>query len=143
MSFPVLEVAVQPDRIAVASLRLAGKTMEIRDRTPAKNSLRLSAAMPEEGIGTVWVETKPNDIELKAGQVEEYLKEIGAWDTVGREWRSGPSKRWREIYTKHAKTFLRFGRSRTDRSWAEPVGMLLEIVPEKDPTTLHVGDELP
>ncbi|HEV7745825.1 MAG TPA: hypothetical protein VGO56_12575 [Pyrinomonadaceae bacterium] len=25
----------------------------------------------------------------------------------------------------------------TDRSWAEPVGMTLEIVPESDPTQLH------
>lgn len=40
-------------------------------------------------------------------------------------------------------TFVRVGDPKADRSWAEPVGMGLEIVPETDPTTLHEGDELP
>jgi uncharacterized GH25 family protein len=30
-----------------------------------------------------------------------------------------------------------------ERAWAEPLGLALEIVPERDPTTLRVGDALP
>jgi uncharacterized GH25 family protein len=51
-------------------------------------------------------------------------------------------QRWRERYAKHTKTFVRVGEPQDDRSWAEPVGSELEIVPEKDPTALRVGDEL-
>lgn len=143
MSFPVLDHAIKPDRIARASLRLSGKATEIHDRSPAKNSLRLSAAARENGIATIWVDTKPKDIELRPEQVREYLGEIGVWDTVGREWEKGGPKSWREIYTKHAKTFVRVGDPGADRSWAESVGAVLEIVPESDPTTLRAGDEFP
>jgi uncharacterized GH25 family protein len=52
-------------------------------------------------------------------------------------------QRWRESYTKHQKTFARVGDPASDRSWAEPVGTFLEIVPEKDPTALKAGDDLP
>ena len=55
----------------------------------------------------------------------------------------GGAKPWREIYSKHTKAFIRVGRPKADRSWSEPVGMALEIVPEKDPTTLRAGDEFP
>jgi len=47
------------------------------------------------------------------------------------------------VYTKHAKTFIRVGRSPADGSWAEPVGMALEIVPERDPTRLNRGGDFP
>ncbi|MGH9315792.1 MAG: hypothetical protein ACRD1P_01600 [Thermoanaerobaculia bacterium] len=105
MSFPALEYAIPRDRIARASFRLNGKTTEIRDMRPEKNSLRLLAGLPQGGIATIFVETKRKDIELKPDEVKEYLEEIGAADTVGREWEKSGSKSWREIYTKHAKTF--------------------------------------
>ena len=60
-----------------------------------------------------------------------------------QQWANAKKPRhWREEYTKHSKTFVRAGQPQADRSWAEPVGMRLEIVPEKDPTALRVGDEL-
>ena len=40
------------------------------------------------------------------------------------------------------KTFVRVGESGADRSWEQPVGIALEIVPAKDPTALRAGDEL-
>ncbi|MGH9367133.1 MAG: DUF4198 domain-containing protein [Thermoanaerobaculia bacterium] len=142
MRFPALESAIQPDRIARAAIRCNAKDAEIRDRKAAKSALALSTEVPESGIAAIWVETRPKDIELKPEQVKEYLEEIGAWDTVGRVWERSGSKRWREVYTKHSKTFVRIGDPGDDRSWGEPVGMDLEIVPEKDPTTLAVGDDL-
>jgi len=42
---------------------------------------------------------------------------------------------------KHAKTCLRIGEA-ADGSWAEPVALALEIVPESDPTALRVGDRV-
>ncbi|MEP6742960.1 MAG: DUF4198 domain-containing protein, partial [bacterium] len=43
----------------------------------------------------------------------------------------------------HAKTFIRVGQPQADGSWAEPVGMSLEIVPERDPTRLRRRDDFP
>jgi uncharacterized GH25 family protein len=75
--------------------------------------------------------------------LKEYLDEIGAPEVIRQQWANAKTpRRWRELYTKHSKTFVRAGEAQSDHSWAEPVGMRLEIVPEKDPTTLRVGDEL-
>jgi uncharacterized GH25 family protein len=143
MSFPALDHAIASDRLARAAARLGGTVTEIAERRPAKGCLRLSHRFLTDGIATLWVETKPNPIELTTAQVEEYLAEIGAADTVGREWKALGSPKWREVYTKHAKTFVRVGRpSKGDRSWVESTGMALELVPEDDPMALALGKDL-
>jgi uncharacterized GH25 family protein len=53
-----------------------------------------------------------------------------------------PPKRWRELYTKHTKTFVRVGDGPADGSFAEPLGMALELVPQSDPAALAAGGEL-
>jgi uncharacterized GH25 family protein len=86
------------------------------------------------------VELKPRSLELTPKQVQEYLEEIDAPEEVRQQWIGAREpRRWRETYTKHAKTFIRVGTSQLDNSWAEPVGMSLEIVPETDPTRLRRG----
>jgi len=143
MAFPALDHAVAADRLATASFRLRGKTSEISDRAAGAHSLKLTAALGESGIATVWAESKPRFIELTPNQVDEYLEEIGAAETVGREWKArGAGARWRENYTKHSKTFVRVGEPGQDLSWKEPVGMVFEIVPEQDPTALSSGSRL-
>ena len=107
-----------------------------------KKALRLKARFPQPGIAAVWIESKARALELKPAEVKEYLEEIGAWDSVGRKWESEGKGRWRESYTKHAKTYVRVGRPDRDDSWARPVGMELELVPESDPTHLATGEEL-
>jgi len=80
---------------------------------------------------------------LKLGQVAEYLDEIHAAEAIRKAWTAAPEpKRWREIYTKHSKSYVRVGEPTSDLSWAEPAGMPLELVPGTDPTVLRVGDEV-
>ena len=144
MAFPVLEYAIKPDRVAQASVRLAGKTVPVKSRKSTAHSLRFSAPLPEPGVATVWVELAPKSLALTPPKVKEYLDEIGASAEIRQAWETAPPPRlWREEYSKHAKTFVRVGQPPEDRSWSEPAGMTLEIVPEKDPTALHAGDELP
>jgi uncharacterized GH25 family protein len=142
MAFPKNEAAVKPDRLARASFKLRGKESELTELSARKTSLRLKGRFPEPGIATLWIESKPRSLELSAKQVREYLDEIGAWDTIGKQWEAQGSGRWRESYTKHAKTFIAVGESDNDRSWAEPMGMALELIPEKDPTRLRKGENL-
>jgi len=144
MAFPTLDSAIKPERVARASVRLAGKTSQIKGRKSASHSLRFSAPLPDPGIATVWVELAPKSLDLTPPQVKEYLDEIGASPEIRRAYEAAPEpRRWREVYAKHAKTFVRVGQPQSDRSWAEPAGMDLEIVPEKDPSTLRAGDDLP
>jgi uncharacterized GH25 family protein len=144
MAFPAPETAIKPDRIARAAVRLAGETADLKDRRSAAKFLQLTTKPVKPGIATLWVELAPKSIDLTPDQVKEYLDEIGASDALRREWAAMPEpRRWRELYSKHAKAYVRVGQPAEDRSWAEPAGMALEIVPEKDPTALRPGDELP
>lgn len=145
--FPALDYAIKQDRIGVSRARLNGKTFDIARGAPEKKSLELRVALSDPGIATLWLSLVPHAVELKPPQVKHYLDEIDAPDAVRQQWGSQKgSKQWREAYTKHAKTFVRVGRGvagANDRSWAQPVGIALEIVPEKDPTALRAGDDFP
>ncbi len=144
MTFPALDFPIKPERVDIARCRLNGKTVDILDRASSPKSLALRIRLPSNGIATLWVELRPKSLELTPKQVEEYLDEINAPAAVMQSWMSAPGpRRWREVYTKHAKTFVKVGEAAADRSWERPVGMALEIVPEKDPTTLRAGDDFP
>jgi uncharacterized GH25 family protein len=144
MAFPANETAIKPDRVARAAVRLAGETHELKDRRAAAKSLQFAARLTKPGVATLFVELAPKSIDLTPDQVEHYLDEIGASAELRRAWERMPRpRRWRELYSKHAKAYVRVGEPGYDRSWAEPAGMALEIVPEKDPTALRPGDELP
>jgi uncharacterized GH25 family protein len=142
--FAVFGMAIKPDRIEAARARLNGKTFDIRPGAPEKKSLELRVALPDPGVATLWLSLAPQSIEMNRKQVQHYVDEIDAPPLLTQAWYGGKgAKPWREIYSKHAKAFVRVGRPKADRSWSEPVGMALEIIPEKDPTTLRTGDEFP
>jgi uncharacterized GH25 family protein len=144
MAFPALDVGPKRERIQAVVCRLAGRTFDLNDFEAAPNSLRIKGVLPASGVAAFWVKSPPKEIELKPDQVQEYLDEIDAPATVRQQWADTKEpKRWRESYSKHSKTFIRVGDAKTDTSWREPVGMFLEIVPEKDPTALRAGDDLP
>jgi len=145
--FASFDTGINADRIEVARARLNGKTIDIAQRAPEKKSLELRVALSDPGVATLWLSLTPKSLELNQKQVRHYLEEIDAPALLAQAWYAGKGskglKPWREIYTKYTKTFVRVGRPKADRSWSQPVGMALEIVPEKDPTALHAGDEFP
>lgn len=143
--FAAFDTAIKPDRIEAARARLNGKTFDIRPGEPEKRSLELRVALPDPGVAALWLSLAPQSIEMNRKQVQHYLDEIDAPPLLTQAWYAGKkgAKPWREIYSKHAKTFVRVGRPKADSSWSQPVGLALEIIPEKDPTTLRAGDEFP
>lgn len=142
MAFPALDVGPKRERVESAKCRLAGQIFDISDISAGPKSLVFKAELPTPGIAALWVKLPPKSIELKPAEVQEYVDEIDAPASIRKQWSEMKPQRWREIYTKHPKTFVRVGEPAADRSWAEPVGMALEIVPETDPTVLREGDEL-
>jgi uncharacterized GH25 family protein len=144
--FAAFDAAIKPDRVGLARARLNGKILDIPPGVSEKKSLELRVPLSDPGVAALWVSLAPKSIELNRKQVQHYLDEIDAPALLTQAWYAGKGKAakpWREIYSKHAKTFIRVGRPKADRSWSEPVGMPLEIVPEKDPTMLRAGDEFP
>lgn len=143
MEFPKLDVGPKPERVESAKCRLAGKTFDMTDKSAAAHSLQLKAELSEPGVATLWVKLPPKALELKPEEVEHYLEEVSPPEELKKQWAEMNPKRWRELYAKHQKTFVRVGQSQSDTSWREPVGTFLEIVPEKDPTAVKAGDEFP
>lgn len=143
MEFPKLDVGPKPERVESAKCRLAGKTFDIMNKVAAPNSLQFKADLAEVGAATFWVQLPPRSLEIKPEEVKEYLDEVDAPEALRKQWAEMKPQRWRESYTKHPKTFARVGQPQGDRSWGEPVGMFLEIVPEVDPTALKAGDDFP
>jgi uncharacterized GH25 family protein len=143
MEFPKLDAGPKPERVQSAQCRLAGKTFEITNKAAAPNSLQFKAELPDVGVATFWVKLPARAIELKPEEVKHYLDEVDAPEALRKQWAEMKEQRWKESYTKHQKTFARVGEPTSDRSWAEPVGTFLEIVPKKDPTLLKAGDDFP
>lgn len=144
VEFPKLEIGPKPENVPNASGRLAGRTFEITEKEPGPNSLQFKADLAEAGIAALWIKLAPRALELKPEQVKMFNDEVNAPATLQKEYDDMPEpKHWRGTSTKNPKTFVRVGDPKNDTSWKEPVGLSLEIVPEKDPTALRAGDEFP
>ena len=140
MAFPKLDTAIKPDRVAQAVIRVGGRT-SVMQPLAGEHSLDFRSQIRSAGLAMVAVDLQPKSIELTPAQVAEYLDEIGAGADLRRQWNDRlEPKRWREIYTKHAKSFVRV--DKTDDSWKQPAGLTLEFMPLADPTSLHAGDTL-
>jgi uncharacterized GH25 family protein len=151
MAFPTLDHAIRPERVKQSAMQSGGKTLALVNLSPEAKSLVISGASAASGIGTCFVELHPKSLVLKPASIMEYLKEIGASDSLKAFWRkASKTMPWRETYTKHAKTFVAFGtdeaQARTqalrDSSWAQPVGLTLELVPEDNPFSRVRGDTI-
>lgn len=144
VEFPKLEVGPKPENVPNASCRLAGRTFEVTEKSAAPQSLQFKTTLAEAGIAALWITLPSRTLELKPEQVKMFNEEVNAPPELQKEYDDMPEpKRWRGTSTKHPKTFVRVGDVKNDPSWKEPVGLFLEIIPEKDPTALRVGDEFP
>jgi uncharacterized GH25 family protein len=143
ITFPAEESTIDPKRVVKASARLGGTIEEIQRRIVRPKSLRFVWTPLVDGIGTIAIELAPHTLLLDPKLIDEYYAEIHASPAIRAQWDSiAAPKQWRESYMKHATSFLRVGSPVNDTSWAIPLGLGLEIVPEHDPTDLAAGESL-
>ncbi len=144
VEFPKLDGAPKPENVPAASLRLDGKIVQISDKSAAANSLQFKTELAQAGVAAFWIKLPPRKLELKPEQVKMFNEEVNAPAELQQTYGNMPEpKHWRGTSMKNPKTFVRVGEPKNDTSWKEPVGLALEIVPEKDPTALRPGDEFP
>jgi hypothetical protein len=139
------QAPIKPERVARTWARLDGGDARLGAAVVAEQSLRFPVTLTRPGVAVLGVELKPRSLELAPDKIEAYFREIHASDDLREAWAAVPEpRRWRENYVKQAKAFVRVGEPAAgEHAWAEPLGMGLEIVPERDPTTLKEGDALP
>jgi uncharacterized GH25 family protein len=106
---------------------------------PGSVTLRFARA----GSHIVTLESTPAEITLSPKEFNEYLDHEGL-STI-REWRTknGQSDQpGRELYARRAKAIIQIGK-RISKHVTRPVGLSLEIVPERNPHDLKAGEMLP
>lgn len=142
MFFPADDFAIDPARVRRADVRLSHSTTALASGSPATQALRYTWTPRAEGVATLAAELRPKVLTLKPELVPEYFDEINADSALRNGWTRARLKQWRESYTKYAKAFVRVGAPLRDSSWAQPMGLTLELVPQRDPTALQAGDTL-
>ena len=143
MAFPADDFAITATRVTRATVRLAGERTHLARPHSMTLSLRYEWTPRTSGIAGLAVELAPKTLALAPDKIEEYFTDINASAELRAAWDSMPRpRRWRESYTKHAASFVRVGNPGSDSSWRTPLGLGFEIVPEVDPTELHVGQVL-
>lgn len=134
MDFPKPDTALPHERLERSGVRLAGSTRRLEALGSVGGALLARANLPVPGVATIWMEIAPLEVALTPAQVIEYFDEIQADPELRKAWDPAAGRPWRERYAKFAKVFVGVGGFERDRSWAEPIGGALEIVPETNPS---------
>jgi uncharacterized GH25 family protein len=141
-AFPESEASVKVERLRDVAVRSSLKSATLEDLKVDGNRTTGSVIIPGNGSLIVTGRTIPNFIELEAAKFEEYLKEEGLPEIVDWRGKHGEKgKAGRERYSKYVKSLLVAGSP--NEYYRTVTGLLIEIVPEKDPSLLKPGESLP
>jgi uncharacterized GH25 family protein len=101
-----------------------------------------TAAAP--GLSLLTYASGRSSVELDAAKFESYLSEEGLEKISALRARKGQSAEpVKEVFSRCAKAILAVGGAGGGAGFDRVLGLALELVPEKDPTTLGAGGELP
>jgi uncharacterized GH25 family protein len=110
------------------------------DFTKDEKTSYLNLQPSEEGNYVAGLSTMPREIDLKAKDFNEYLREDGIPDTLAERRRKKElTKDVRERYSKHVKMIFQVGGKQSD-NYKTTLGYPVEIVPQSNPYTLKTGD---
>ena len=141
-AFPKYDAAPKASRIQSCEWRIGGNQGSLSDFKEEAGSLVVSGRVTTDGVAVIYTEFQPNEIDLTPEEVDEYMDEIGAPESVRRAWKDSGDETFHETYHKHAKTYLRVGESGDAEGCLGPVGFNVDFLLDRDPTTLKVGDAL-
>ncbi len=142
-SFPKLESAIKADRVRSGGWRTSSASGGADKHEEGPSSLVMYVTPTGEGTAVMYLTLKPKEIDLDADEVAHYFDEIGAPESIRRDWADeGEDATFHETYTKHAKSYVRVGDEGADETCLRPVGLAIELLPQSDPTALSVGESL-
>lgn len=145
-TFETSENSVALDRMR--DVRITGPNKLLQ--RPKKDQWRLTEKLNEltfrtgaTGTYGVGVSIKPRTLKMTAESFESYLNHDGVLDILEARRKGKQSEdEVNEKYSKHVKALFQVGEKRTDNI-TKPYGFPIEIVPQKNPFSLRVGDTLP
>lgn len=141
-AFPESEASIAVERLRDTLARTSEKTVAIRNLRVRGNRTMGSFTVPGSGTVLLTAYTIPNFIEIQPNEASAYLKEEGLVEAL--DWRAKHgegNKPSRERYSKYVKSLLLAGAP--NDFYGTVAGLVIEIVPEKDPYLLEPGQSLP
>ena len=143
-SFPESEVAPVLDRVKDMRVVSAKGSVEVEHLETAGKVVQGKVTLPWSSSSIITARTSPHAFELQAAEFEAYLKEEGLFQVI--QWRHDHRQETslgRERYRKYAKSLITSSESHSisasDNFHTQPIGLELEIVPEKSPENLKPG----
>lgn len=122
-------------------------TIDLRNRFRAfSRSKDLITAPRTPGLHILTMQTSQTPSDLPFGRFNDYIREEGLTAIIDTRLRSGTfSTPGREIYSRRAKALVQVGPAgaKGDPRATRPIGLSLEIVPERDPYALARDRVLP
>ena len=122
-------------------------TLDLRNRFRVfGRTADLVAAPRSVGLHILTMQTSQTPSDLPFGRFNDYIREEGLTPIIDARLRAGTfSTPGREIYSRRAKALVRVGpaNGKADPRATKPLGLSLEIVPERDPYALGKDRMLP
>lgn len=136
-AFPVSENAVTADRLNSFRVFAMTTSASLEGNVVAK---QFCAPAPVAKAYMAEMTVQPRFIKLAAKDFAAYTHGEGLNDVEEARKRNGQSEAdGRELYSRYSKLLV----GRLEELASKPVGHALEIVPQRDPSTLKPGDQLP
>lgn len=140
--FPMSDSAISPERIAALSLISSRGSLPVKEFYAEGTSLVAEVDAPESEVLLAALTLHPREITLGAEKFAHYLAEEDARDAIALRQQTGQNEiDGREIYTKYAKAVFQT-EGAPDEAFGQVVGHRLEIVPQRNPRALRIGDRL-
>src|SRR5205085_4966643 len=136
--FPNSESAVPLGRLRDTDLITPSAVYNITNLRVQGTTVAAQANIKLRGTLILTARTMPNLIELEPQKFRDYLSKNGLTDVLRQH---PPDQAGRERYSEYAKALIQS--EAADEFFSHVVGFMIEIVPEKNPYTLHTGDDLP
>lgn len=123
-----------------------GRRQDRRGQLRSSGPADLITSFKEPGLHVLGLQTNYAFSELPAIRFNDYAKEEGLVTVLAARRREGKSnKAGRERYSRRAKALIQVGRSTPANQFyaTRPIGLKLEIVPERNPYSLPASRQLP
>jgi uncharacterized GH25 family protein len=142
MDFPNSLSAVTPDRIGLFKLVGVSGEESINEFAEQGNSLLTHCSFEKPGTYVIAASLIPKEIRLTGKEFNEYLLADGLPHIYELRKKEGIlDKAAVEYYSKYPKTIIQVGK-KVDDSPTKPIGLPIEIIPNRNPYGMQKGEEL-
>ncbi len=129
------------DRIETFQLHQFTKTTNLLDSLKEGKQDNLSYTLKEEGTYMVAMQSTNAFVEMSGEEFNTYLKEDGLDDILEHRKNTNTTAPAKEFYSRHTKLLVQVGEKNAD-VFKKILGFPVEVVPEKNPYALKVGDPI-